>query len=180
MAQLDNALYGKLNHRLHIGDIQSLLRNHTADELLPVLVSLLQTDNKRVADNAAWIMTHFSDSALEQNRDYIWSLKPLCLTTSDTTLRRLLLTLFERVPTAQSTLDIAFLNHCLDGMSNPSVPVGTRALYMKLAWQQCRQQTDLQAEMLALLHFMDRETDLAPAVASVRNHILAKQKHYAG
>ncbi len=177
MASQDNALYGRLNHRIHIDDIQAVLHSHAADELLPVLASLLQTDNKRIADNAAWIMTHFSDSALRQNKNYIWSLKPLCLTTNDTTLRRLLLTLFERVPTAQSTLDIAFLNHCLDGMSNPSVPVGTRALYMKLAWQQCRQQADLQAEMLALLHFMDRETDLAPAVASVRNRILKSLPH---
>ena len=100
--------------------------------------------------------------------------------TADTTLRRLLLTLFERIYTLQDPLDIAFLNHCLDGMGNPSIPVGTRALYMQLAWQQCQLHTDLQAEMLALLHFMDRETDLSPAVACVRNHILARHKHYAG
>ncbi len=180
MALQYNALYGRLNHRIHIGDIQTLLHNHTADELLPVLVSLLQADNKRVADNAAWIMTHFSDSVLVQNRIALLSMKSLCMQTADTTLRRLLLTLFERIYTPQDALDIAFLNHCLDGMSNPSVPVGTRALYMKLAWQQCQLHTDLQAEMLALLHFMDRESDLSPAIASVRNHILARHKHYAG
>ena len=100
------------------------------------------------------------------------TMKSLCMQTADTTLRRLLMTLFERIYTPQAPLDIAFLNHCLDGMSNPSVPVGTRALYMKLAWQQCQLHTDLQAEMLALLHFMDRETDLSPAVACVRNRIL--------
>ena len=172
MTPLDNALYGRLNRRIHMDDIQALLRNYTADELLPVLVSLLKTDNKRVADNAAWIMTHFSDSVLVQNRIALLSLKSLCMQTADTTLRRLLMTLFERIYTPQDPLDIAFLNHCLDGMSNPSVPVGTRALYMKLAWQQCQLHTDLQAEMLALLHFMDRETDLSPAVACVRNHIL--------
>lgn len=172
MALQDNALYGRLNHRIHSDDIQALLHSHTADELQPVLVSLLQTDNKRVADNAAWIMTHFPDSVLRQYKDCIWSLKPLFLTTGDTTLRRLLLTLFERVCTPQDPLDISFLNQCLDGMSNPSIPVGTRALYMKLAWRQCRQQADLAAEMLAILRFMDRETDLAPAVACVRHRIL--------
>lgn len=172
MAPQHDALYSRLNHRLHIGDIQALLHSHTTDELLPVLVSLLQTDNKRVADNAAWIMTHFTDSVLRQNKNYIWSLKPLCLTTGDTTLRRLLLTLFERVCTPQDTLDIAFLNHCLDGMSDPSIPVGTRALYIKLAWTQCRQQAELASEMLEILRFMDRETDISPAVACVRNRIL--------
>lgn len=172
MALQGNTLYSRLNHRIHSGDIQALLHSHTADELLPVLVSLLQADNKRVADNAAWIMTHFHDSVLRQYKDCIWSLKSLALTTHDTTLRRLLLTLFERVYTPQDPLDITFLNQCLDGMSDPSIPVGTRALYMKLAWQQCRQQADLASEMLAILRFMDRETDLAPAVACVRNRIL--------
>ena len=86
MAPQDNALYGRLNHRIHIGDIQTLLRKHTADELMPVLVSLLQADNKRVADNAAWIMTHFSDSVLVQNRIALLSMKSLCMQTADTTL----------------------------------------------------------------------------------------------
>lgn len=173
MPSLDDGLYHRLNRRMHIDDILEILYLYQEDEgFVRALSGFLTSDNKRIRDNAAWVMTHFDTEMLERNKEYILSLKSLCMETTDTTMQRLLLTVFERLYTPQDTLDIAFLNYCLDGMGNPSLPVGTRALCMKLAWRQCRQRAELKTEMLHILRFMERETDMSPAVACVRNRIL--------
>ena len=176
MSPCYDVLYQQLNRRIHIDDMGKITCLYQENEdFVRALSALLLSDNKRVRDNAAWTMTHLDLDMLARNKACILSLKPLCMETADTTLQRLLLTLFECVCTLQDSPDIAFLNYCLAGMVDPSLPVGIRALCMKLAWRQCQQQEDLKTEMLQILHFMDRETDLSPAVACVRNRILGTE-----
>ena len=56
-------------------------------------------------------------------------------------------------------------------MKNPNVPVGVKALAIKLAYAQCRHYRELLDEFDATLQLLDEE-NLPPALRCVMNKIL--------
>lgn len=168
-------LYKQLNRRLHPADLQVVAYETQVGNTERQLVDLLYSEEKRVADNAAWILTFVSRDKEKQNvlAPYLQELAELCMQTKDGSLQRMLLTVLHDIPATDATLNTAFLNFCLDTLSNPTTPTGIRMLCIKLAYRHCGQYPELLSELVALLQFMDRET-LSPGVACIRRKILRK------
>lgn len=168
-------MYRQLNRRLHLADLQVLAYGDTNHEYLRTLINLLHSEEKRVADNAAWVLTFISRDKKRQNAlmPYLQELAELCLQTEDESLLRMLLTVLHDLPATDATLNTVFLNFCLDRLSDPTTPTGIRMLCIKLAYRHCGQYPELLSELVVLLQFMDRET-LTPGVACVRRKILRK------
>ena len=168
-------LYKQLNRRLHLEDLHSLAYETPIGNTERQLVDLLYSEEKRVADNAAWILTFVSRNKEKQNAlaPYLQELAELCMQTQDESLQRMLLTVLHDMPATDATLNTVFLNFCLDTLSNPTTATGIRMLCIKLAYRHCGQYPELLSELVVLLQFMDRET-LPPGVACVRRKILRK------
>lgn len=137
------------------------------------LYNLLFDEDKRVSDNAAWVLTHFD---LYSN---MWlyprqhELMDEAMRTSSSTKRRLLLTLLLRQPFSTTDILTDFLNFCLKHMLLTSEPTAIRVLCMKLAYEQCKLFPDLLAEFREELEIM--EPDLLPAaLKTARRNLLKK------
>ncbi len=168
-------LYKQLNRRLHLPDVQGLVCGNAEQAYSRDLTRLLHSEEKRVADNAAWVLTFISRDKNRQDVlvPYLQELAELCMQTEDDSLQRMLLTILHDIPATKATQSIAFLNFCLEKLSDPTTPTGIRMLCIKPAYRYCIEYQELLSELVALLQFMDRET-LSPGVACVRNKILEK------
>ena len=162
-------LYKRLNQRLHLQDAQALARENTERAHLRKLTTLLHSEEKRVADNAAWILTFVSRDKEKQKAlvPYLQELAELSMQTE------MLLTILHDIPATKATINTAFLNFCLDKSSAPTTPTGIRILCIKLAYRHCALYPELLSELVTTLQFMDREM-LSPGVACVRRKILNK------
>lgn len=168
-------LYKRLNQRLHLQDAQALARENTDRAHLRKLTTLLHSEEKRVADNAAWILTFVSRDKEKQKGlvPYLQELAELSMLTENDSMQRMLLTILHDMPATKATINTAFLNFCLDKSSAPTTPTGIRMLCIKLAYRHCALYPELLSELVTILQFMDRET-LSPGVACVRRKILNK------
>ena len=90
-------------------------------------------------------------ASIEQRKDELIN---LAMTTPDTSLRRLLLTLLERMTFEADSIRTDFLDFCLDGMQSLSQPPGVQSLCMKLAYKQCRLYDELLDELKVTLENM--------------------------
>ena len=131
-------------------------------------------DDIIVAKNAAWVLTHTSPeeiATIEQRKDELIN---LAMTTHDTSLRRLLLTLLERMTYDADSIRTDFLDFCIDGMQSLSEPPGVQSLCMKLAYKQCRLYDELLDELKVTLENMQIQY-YKPAVHYVWRTVLKKK-----
>lgn len=168
------ALCQYLNRRLHAADLQYLM--HITDENYQrQLASFVHSPEKRIANNAAWILSHISERDSVVLQPFLPDFVELSMQTDDDTLRRLLLTVLHNTSSGEVTQNATFLNFCLDRLTTPTTPTGIRATCLKLAYRHCRLYPDLMQELIGILQFMDREP-LPPAITCLRNKILKEYK----
>lgn len=168
-------LYKRLNQRLHLQDAQALAWENTDRAYLRKLTTLLHSEEKRVADNAVWILTFVSRDKEKQKAlvPYLQELSELSMQTKNDSMQRMLLTILHDMPATKATINTAFLNFCLEKSSAPTTPTGIRMLCIKLAYRHCVLYPELLSELVTILQLMDREM-LSPGVACVRRKILNK------
>lgn len=162
----DTTLHAILSRRLNGLQVKLLtdgLRHNTEGKTQ--LFALLTNGEKRVADNAAWLLSHIAsknDAWFDAGR--CDTFRTLAMRTSDDTLRRLLLTILHAVePTPTHTeTSVAFLDFCLAGVAS-TLPVATRALCLKLALPFCLPYPELQAE-LELVMAQAEDGEVPPAL----------------
>lgn len=136
-----------------------------ANELLVnTMCALLSDSDKRVGDNAAWVLMHCGRYADEWLRPKCGMLMELAMHTSSQTRCRLLLGLLLRQTHAVCT-NAAFLDFCLSRMCSTREPASIRVLCMKLAYGQCRPYPELLDELRLTLEAMAAE----PMSSGLRN-----------
>lgn len=134
------------------------------------LYSLISDKDRRVANNALWVLTHFSlyeNEWLYGKRD---EMTDLAMTVADATARRLLLTLLNRQEYGAEDIRTDFLDFCLNRMLADAEPVGIRTLCMKLAYAMCRHHTDLLNELMQTLDMIP--SDSSPSIMTARKNII--------
>lgn len=130
------------------------------------LLKLVADPDKRVGDNAAWALTLFSAPATKALMPYRKALTDEALRTGSLTRQRLLLTVLERLPDAD-TFRADLLDFCLNTLLSNSVPHGIRALCIKLAARMCQPLPELRQELRLTLDLLAAET-LPPSLRCAR------------
>lgn len=132
--------------------------------LVDTVCALLADDDKRVGDNAAWVLLHCGRYADEWLRSKCDMLMELGMHTSSQTRCRLLLGLLLRQTHAVCT-NVVFLDFCLSRMRSTRESASIRVLCMKLACGQCRPYPELLDELRLTLEDMAEE----PMSSGLRN-----------
>lgn len=161
----------QLSRRLHKNDIREIIRSMAEKHTEPaMLYRLLYDEDKRVSDNAAWVLTHLNPSETQWLPDKREELTDKAMHTGSETQRRLLLTLLLRCPSSEENLRTDFLDFCLTHMYSTKEPTSIKCLYMKLAYEQCKLFPELASELRKALELM--ENDLPAGMKSTRKNIL--------
>ncbi len=167
-------LYNILTHRIgkkEIGDICMLLHGNDNDYNKDTFYKFIFDSNKRVAENATWILTHLKDSDITFMYFKYDELVEESMKTTSETKRRLLLNIILRIPLYKEKIRTDFLDFCMNNIMNISAPVATRALYIKLSYNQCKFYMELLFELKNILEIMVPEF-LSPALKCTRKSII--------
>lgn len=161
----------RLSKRIFNNDILELLyyrqeRKDIADEIIRCA---FDADDK-VARNALWVLTR---DMIDETLPFRHELASLALSTSHEAIRRLSLTLLERMDWGIEDLRVDLLDFCLEKILSESETVGVRSLCIKLSYQLSRHYPELLGELKSELYML-ADTPMSPAVACSRKNVLNK------
>lgn len=160
-------------------EAKMLAQKAFADDTLreELFATMLQGEG-REARNAAWTLTHLPRGGTEYINTYRSELVARALTTTESSLRRLSLTLLERLTWEKEDVRTDLLDFCLLHLVNADETYGVRALCAKLAWQQCRHYPELCDELRQTLLILD-PTTLKPGLKHTWKKTLNNTQAYA-
>lgn len=130
-----------LAHRLsqdEIKEICVLAHGKHNDHLKEQLYQLTLDDDRRVAVNALWALTHFASSDHEWLYAKRHHLIDRCIVEQDATKLRLLLALLLRQPFGKEDIRTDFMDYCLVRIADSKSAYAVRAQCIKLAYEQMR------------------------------------------
>lgn len=157
---------------MHIGEIKAMARQaHDDAAARESLFEALQDYDRDESVHAAWALTHLPKEDNIHIAAHREELVMLATTTPDTSLRRITLSLLERLEWDVEEVRTDLLDFCLEHLLLPDEPYGVRALCIKLAYKQCRHYPELCGELKQCLLLME-PTDLGAGVKHTRNKIL--------
>lgn len=142
------------------------------NELFQALHSIAMTDDSLAANRALWVCEKLSEKYPGLFVPCYDDLTDRLLASSNDTARRLLLSILFNLP-VPTPLPIHLLNYCFDHLLNPKDSIAVQALCIKLAYQLCRQQPELQQELQVILENADA-TLYSPGVQSAIRSTLRK------
>lgn len=161
----------RLSGRIHENDILEMLYyKQECPEIADALYGYMFDKDTKVASNALWVQTW---DMIDRTLPYRDNLVILAITTHNTTIRRLALTLLERMDWSKSDIRTDFLDFCMERIMSQAEPPGVRALCIKLGYQQCRHYPELIDELKLLLDSLS-DMPLTPAITSARKNVLKK------
>ena len=127
----------------------------------------------RVARSALWGLTKASNDELAQLQVLLNQLIDLAMQTENSSVRRLALSLIERLEMSEDDLRTDFLDFCFEHMMDVEEFPGIQSVCMKLAYRMCGFYPELMDELKRTLEAMEIDY-YKPAVKNVRNKILRK------
>ena len=135
------------------------------------------SEDERVARSALWGLTKASKTELSQLQVMLNELIDQAMRTESTSVRRLTLSIIERLKMDEDDLRTDFLDFCLDHMARLDELPGIQTICMKLAYRMCNFYPELMDELKRTIETMDIEY-YKPAVKSIRSKILKWMKDY--
>ena len=157
-----------LSGRLSGNDVKALAGADFKEELL----QLLFDPDKRMSDNAAWVLTHLPKTADAWLAEHQNILVDEAMRTASTTKRRLIMNLLERTSFDPDHIRTDFLDFCFNTILSDE-PIGVKSLAIKLAYAQSAHYPELLEEINATLRMMEPE-ELPAALKHLRGKMLAK------
>lgn len=127
--------------------------------------------DSRIARNTMWVLTKASDGELQTIYYLLNDLINLSMQSTDSSVRRLSLTIVERLKMKEEDLRTDFLDYCLNHMTDFNEQPAVQALCMKLAFRMSTFYPELIEELKRTIEAMEIYY-YTPAVKSVRNRIL--------
>ena len=162
MSELKTILSGRISG----GDVRAIAQADFKEELF----QLLFDEDKRVSDNAAWVLTHLpktEDTWLAERQNILID---EVMRTESTTKRRLIMNLLERTTFEPDHIRTDFLDFCFNTMLSDE-PIGVKTLAIKLTYAQSVHYPELLEEFNTALQMMEPEV-LPAAVKHIRNKMI--------
>ena len=126
----------------------------------------------RVARSALWGLTKATDKDLSQLQILLDELINQAMHTENSSVRRLTLSIIERLELTEDNLRTDFLDFCLDHMVAGDELPGIQTLSMKLAYRMCSFYPELKEEFKRIIEAMEISY-YKPAVKGLRAKILS-------
>ena len=168
-------IYITLSKRIDIKTIQSLclsIRQSRQSALLNQLFSLAFDKDSRVSYNALWVLSHLNSDEINSLNDRRNQIIDQLLLTDHTGIKRLSLSLLNRLPLSADNMRSDFLDYCFAHICSTD-PYAIRALCLKLVFSHCKIYPELTTELLSHLELMGYG-DLPPALKATRKDILSR------
>lgn len=164
----------RLSKRIGEQEIEGLIVHITENKnALSDVYDFMYDSDKRISDNAAWILTHLPKTERHWLDKKQQELIDETLITTSTTKRRLLLTMLEQQTFKAEEIRTDFLNFCLDKILLNSETTGIRSLAVKLAYKQCKHYKELLEELQQILELME-SSQMTAGLKHCRMKILGK------
>src|SRR5574344_82073 len=165
------ALREQLSSRIGKTDIQQICHQCQGpnNPLIEELYSLMFDSDKRVSDNAAWVMSHIDDEKKGILQYHINDLIAEAMRTNSESKCRIILTMLRKLKFSADSIDGDFLDFCLASIVDFSKPVGIRAMCIYLAYEQCRFYPELIEELRLTLDLLDNSGQQAGMWSARRN-----------
>ena len=175
-SRLAKRIYGE-----EVKQLASMAQSSFDDREFGEFFQLLYDEEARVAENVAWIMSHFNKAGRERLNSRKQLIMTEAMRTSNATKLRLLLTIILRQPFSEEEIATLFLDFCLNNITSSAQPIAIKSLSIYLSFQQCRFFPELLQELEAILHSYDG-VPLSPGLKCARTKVLQtiaknKKKH---
>ena len=163
---------------LHIDDVKAIAqRAHDSATVRESLFAAMHGDDRDEAVHAAWALTHIPKADNRHIAAHREELVALAINTEDTSLRRITLTLLERIDWTVTDKDdvpryyVDLLDFCMEHLMMPEEPYGVRSLCMKLAYTLSLPYPELLEELRQSMLLIE-PTEIGTGVRHTRNKIL--------
>lgn len=147
---------------LHIGDIKSIAKQaHENAAVRQSLFDAITGADREEAVHSAWALTHLPKSDVEHIAAHREMLVSVATTTADTSLRRITLSLLEKLDWSTDNADevpeyyVNLLDFTMTHLMMPDEPYGVRSLCMKLAYTLSLPYPELLSELRQSLQMIE-------------------------
>lgn len=168
MDNITDRLSGRIGDKEIKLFISELIGNSKKKELM---YSLIRNDNKRIACNAAWLLTRLPIGEVDFLQEKQDELINIAMSEKESdTLRRLSLNILNRQSFSAKTLRGDFIDYCQETMMAIREQPGIRALCLKLAYKQCSLIPELLSELKQYISLLN-QSPMSPAIRSTLKQI---------
>lgn len=173
-----NVLRNQLVGRIHTEDVRRIvdcMANDDGDVIMKVLYHLLSDTDRRVANNAAWVLSCSDSKVMRFLLRYQNQLIDLLIGTKDKSFSRMLFSILRRQTFEKSNLRTDFLDFCLNEIVNSNQAIAIRAHAIYVSYSLCKAYPELLNELFMMLQMLESES-LSPGLRHARNTIMSAIK----
>ena len=173
-----NVLRNQLVGRIHTEDVRRIvdcMTNDDGDVIMKALYCLLSDTDRRVANNAAWVLSCSDSKVMRFLLRYQNQLIDLLIGTKDKSFSRMLFSILRRQTFEKSNLRTDFLDFCLNEIVNSNQAIAIRAHAIYVSYSLCKAYPELLNELFMMLQMLESES-LSPGLRHARNTIMSAIK----
>ena len=169
-----SVLRNQLVGRIHTEDVRRIvdcITNDDGDVIMKALYCLLSDTDRRVANNAAWVLSCSDSKVMRFLLRYQNQLIDLLIGTKDKSFSRMLFSILRRQTFGKSNLRTDFLDFCLNQIVNTNQAIAIRAHAIYVSYSLCKAYPELLNELFMTLQMLESET-LSAGLLHARNAIM--------
>ena len=173
-----SVLRNQLIGRIHTEDVRRIVDCMTNDDsvvIVKALYCLLSDTDRRVANNAAWVLSCSDSKVMRFLLRYQNQLIDLLIGTKDKSFSRILFSILRRQTFEKSNLRTDFLDFCLNEIINSNQAIAIRAHAIYVTYSLCKAYPELLNELFMMLQMLESES-LSPGLRHARNTIMSAIK----
>ena len=173
-----SVLRNQLVGRIHTEDVRRIvdcITNDDGDVIVKALYHLLSDTDRRVANNAAWVLSCSDGKVIKFLLRYQNQLIDLLIGTKDKSFARILFSILRRQTFEKSNLRTDFLDFCLNQIVNTNQAIAIRAHAIYVSYSLCKAYPELLNELFMMLQMLESES-LSPGLRHARNTIMSAIK----
>ena len=170
-----SVLRNQLVGRIHTEDVRRIvdcMANDDGDIIMKALYCLLSDTDRRVANNAAWVLSCSDSKVMRFLLRYQNQLIDLLIGTKDKSFSRMLFSILRRQTFEKSNLRTDFLDFCLNEIINSNQAIAIRAHAIYVSYSLCKAYPELLNELFMTLQMLESES-LSPGLRHARNTIMS-------
>lgn len=171
-------LRNQLVGRIHTEDVRRIVDCMANDDyvvIVKALYCLLSDTDRRVANNAAWVLSCSDGKVMRFLLRYQNQLIDLLIDTKDKSFARILFSILRRQTFEKSNLRTDFLDFCLNEIINSNQAIAIRAHAIYVTYSLCKAYPELLNELFMMLQMLESES-LSPGLRHARNTIMSAIK----